>query len=111
MVQENPVTKKRRRVPKPGTGFTLLRVLGIIMMVSGLLVIVGSGIGLVIILVRLGPTLLEILSAPSLSQMGGFVLILYLGWVCIPLVTGLAGIFLLAIGFVFHRLSTRPANQ
>jgi hypothetical protein len=106
MIQEQAIVKKRRRVPKPGTGFMILLVLGIIMMVTGALIIVGSAIGLIVILVRIGPDLVDILPHVGESQMGGFVAILMLTWVCIPLVTGLIGVFMAAMGFVFYRLAT-----
>lgn len=112
MTQEQTVVKKRRRVPKPGTWFAFLRVIGIILEVIGVFIIAASAIGLIVILVKIGPDLVAMLALPEISQTGGFYLIMIIMWVSVPLVTGLAGILMAGVGFVFYRLATiRPAIE
>ena len=103
--------KKRRRIPKPGTWFAILRVVGIIKEVIGGFIIAASAIGLIFILIRISPDLVGILDLPEISQMGGFVIILWLMWVCLPLVTGLVGVLMTVVGLVCYRLATRPATK
>ena len=106
MTQEQTVLKKRRRVPKPGTWFGILRVFGIIQEVIGGFIIAASAIWLIVLLVRLGPDLVAILTSSGISQTGGFVLMGILVWLFIPMFFGCIGIFLASIGFVCCRLAT-----
>lgn len=100
------IDKKKRRVPKPGTWFGILRVTGIILEIIGGVITVASVVGFIVLLIKTGPDLIAILTSSSVSQMAGFYLILLLTWLAVPLFTGLIGIVMAVVGFVFYLLAT-----
>jgi hypothetical protein len=98
---------RRRRVPKAGFIFSLLRVVGIILEAGGLLISAASVAGFIILLVRIAPGLVSALNF-SEQKFAGFVFILYLVWLVVPVVVGILGMLVAVIGFACHRLGTLP---
>jgi hypothetical protein len=97
-----------RRVPRRGLGFAFLRLLGIALEVGGALISIAASIGFVVILVRLAPGIASAMQY-SESQMAGFVIILLLVWMLVPLALVLLGVVGLGLGYVLRRVATRPA--
>jgi len=78
--------------------------------VSGALISIAACIGFVVILVRIRPDFASIIQHPE-SQMAGFVLILDLLWLLVPLALVLLGVVGFGLGYVLHRVATRPAVE
>lgn len=111
MAADGTSTKKRSRVPRPGASFAFLRVIGLVLTAIGVLIIIASTVELIVLLIRLGPDLVDVLSYHGESQTAGFYLLLILFSLVLPLFTGLIGIVMGVIGFVFHRLASQPAAE
>jgi len=107
--EKHLTVSKSRRIPRTGSGFTFLRLFGIALEVGGALISIPACIGFVVILVRLAPDFAAIVQHPE-SQMAGFVLILYLVWLLVPLALVLLGVVGFGLGYVLHRIATRPAT-
>jgi hypothetical protein len=108
MTQEQTITaRKRRRVVKPGAFNGILRIIGILMEAGGIAITAGSVIGFIVLLIKTAPGLASALSY-SEQRMAGFVFLLLLAWLIIPILIGLFGIFLSVVGFGMYRLSTQP---
>jgi hypothetical protein len=108
LTAERPVpTSRRRRIPKAGLGFSILRLFGLALQGIGVLIAIASCIGFFILLVRIAPELTEVMQHLE-SQMAGFTFIIMLVWLCAPLILVLLGAISFGLGFVFYRVSTRP---
>jgi len=99
---------KSRRVTRRGPGFAFLRLLGIALEVGGALISIAASIGFVVILVRLAPGIASAMQYPE-SRMAGFVIILLLVWILVPLALVLLGVVGLGLGYILRRVATRPA--
>jgi cytochrome b561 len=106
LTNEKPVPNgRRRRVPKSGLGFSLLRLFGIALQGIGVLIAIASCIGFFILLVRIAPGLTDAMQHLE-SQMAGFTFIIMLAWLFAPLVLAFLGAISFGLGFVFYRVST-----
>ena len=106
MIQKTVTSGRKRRSPKTGVGFSLLRFVGISLQIIGVLSSTVSCIGFLIILVRITPELISIMQSPE-SQMAGFVLILDLVWLFAPLIFVLLGAISFGLGFALYRTATQ----
>ena len=101
-------SNKPRRRPKSGSGFALLRLTGWLLKAIGLLLAGLALLGFIVILVRAGPTLAEALQYPE-QRMAGFIVLIVLGYLSVPLVLGLGGAALAGVGFALSYWGTKPA--
>jgi hypothetical protein len=99
---------RRRRVPREGAGFAVLRGLGWLTEVTGALVAGAGLVGLVVSAIRIGPELASALQ-PPVSQFAGFVAIPLGVWLVLPLAGIVLGLGAVALGYVRRRVGTRPA--
>jgi hypothetical protein len=98
------------RIPKEGCVFSIIRIAGLLLKIAGFLLLAIALIGFVIVLVRIGPTLVEMI--PHLDhQMAGFVFILYLTNLLIFPVVGLVGAVLVGVGFLLSYYGTKPVGE
>ena len=105
MTQPSP-----RRLPKKGCFFTGARIAGLLLKIAGGLLLVIAVIGFIIMLVRIGPGLVELI--PNLDhQMAGFVFTLYLVNLLIFPVVGLVGAVMVGIGFLLSFIGTEPEGE
>jgi hypothetical protein len=100
------LSRKPRR-PKPGTVFLLIRLLGWSFQIVGWLLIMAALIGFVIVLVKMGSTLLEAFQYTE-QKMAGLVIIMVLSWLLVCVLIGFAGIVFVGVGFAFGRWGTEP---
>ena len=105
MTQPSP-----RRLPKKGCFFTGARIAGLLLKIAGGLLLVIAVIGFIIMLVRIGPGLVELI--PNLDhQMAGFVFTLYLVNLLIFPVVGLVGAVMVGIGFILGYVGTELEGE
>ena len=106
--ERTSVSQKPRRTPRKGIFFVLLRLGGLLLTVLGLLLLSIAVIGFCVVLVRIGPALVD--SAQHLEQqMAGFIFILLLvNLLAFPLV-GLLGMVMAGLGLVLGYVGTEPA--
>ena len=102
-------TARNRRVPKIGIGFAFLRFFGIVLQAIGVLVSVTACVGFVIILARSAPAFASAVQYTD-SPMAGFVTIIMLAWLLVPLVFAFLGVISIGLGYVLHKIATRPAS-
>jgi cytochrome b561 len=102
------VPNQARRLPKKGSLFTLVRVAGLLMKVAGLLLSGIGVIGFIIMLVRIGPGLVDAVQHLD-QQFAGFLFILLLVNLLIFPFIGLVGVAIAGIGLVLGYLGTEPA--
>jgi hypothetical protein len=102
------LSRKPRR-PKPGTGFLLIRLFGLCFQILGWLLMIAALIGFVVVLVRMGSTLLEAFQYAE-QKMAGLVIIIVLSWLLVCVLIGFGGMVFEVIGFAFSRWGTEPAT-
>ena len=100
-------SNKARRLPRSGTGFTILRLLGLFCRIIGLLLLGISAIICVSMVVRGFPSLLEALRYSD-QKMAGFGFLITLGALLLPLGLGVFSAILVALGYLFKHLGTMP---
>ncbi len=106
--KETPLpVRQTRRVLRTGFPFALLRLLGIVLEAAGALISIAASVGFVLILVRLAPEFASAIQQPE-SRMAGFVTIIFLVWLLVPLAIALLGVVGIALGYVLCRVATRP---
>lgn len=91
------LSRKPRR-PKPGNGFLLVRLAGWFLKIVGGLLIVSAFISFIVMLIKVGPTLIEALQFPDQSMAGLIVLVIG-GGLLLFVLLGLGGVISLGIGF------------
>lgn len=102
------LSRKPRR-PKPGTGYLLVRLAGWFLKIVGGLLIVSAFISFIVMLIKVGPTLIEALQFPDQSMAGLIVLVIG-GGLLLFVLLGLAGVVSLGIGFALGYWGTETAG-
>ncbi len=108
MASKHVVPPKKRRLPRKGWFFLLIRITGLLCKIGGLLLLVIGVIGFLIMLVRIGPGLGDAVQHLN-QQFAGFIFILLLVNLLIFPFIGLVGIVLAGAGFVLSYVGTEPA--
>lgn len=105
----NSLSPRPRRDPKQGAIFLIARGIGLLLTVLGLLLFAVAAAGFFVMLVRVGPLLVE--SAEHLdSPMAGFVFIGSLVYLLIFPVIGWLGAIVVGTGLLVHYVGTETAN-
>ncbi|HEX2993702.1 MAG TPA: hypothetical protein VHP14_02695 [Anaerolineales bacterium] len=97
------------RNPKPGTGFLLVRLAGWILKIVGGLLIASALVSFIVMLIKVGPTLIGALQFPDQSMAGLIVLIIG-GGLLLFVLLGLGGVVSLGIGFALGYWGTESAG-
>lgn len=100
---------RKPRSPRPGTGFAVVRLTGCLFQVTGGLLVVSALVSLLVMLVRVGPTLLDALRFPE-QKMAGFVVLIILGGLLVFVLLGLAGVISAVLGFAFSSWGTESVS-
>ena len=104
----NSLSPRPRRVPKKGAVFLIARGIGLLLTVLGLLLFAVAAAGFFVMLVRVGPLLVD--SAEHLvSPIAGFVFIGSLVYLVIFPVIGWLGAAMAGVGLLVHYVGTEPA--
>jgi hypothetical protein len=98
---------KGRRISRKGGLFTIIRVLGILLQVGGVLVLIGSVIGFFILLLKSAPTLVDAVGHPE-SYFSGFIITGIFVWLVTPLVLAIIGVIFTCVGIVLYLVTTQP---
>ena len=98
-----------RRLPKKGCFFTGVRIAGLLLKVAGGLLLVIAVIGFIIVLVRIAPTMVELVQHLE-NQMAGFVFILSLVNLLVFPVVGLVGAVMVGVGFGLSYVGTEAGG-
>ncbi len=99
------VPNHSHRLPRKGFLFTLVRFVGLLLEVAGLLLLGIALIGFFLMLVRIGPTFIG--SIRSLDQqMAGFIFLSSLGYLLIFPIIGLVGLAIAGIGLALRFVGT-----
>src|SRR5512138_129065 len=96
---------RKPRSPKPGTGFAVVRLTGCLFGIIGGLLMVSALISLLVILINVGPTLVEALQFPE-QKMAGFIILIISGGLLLFLLLGLGGMISAALGLALNRWGT-----
>jgi hypothetical protein len=94
-----------QRLPRKGFLFTLVRFVGLLLEVAGLLLLGIAVIGFFLMLVRSGPTFVGSIRYLD-QQMAGFVFLLSLGYLLIFPIIGLVGVAIAGIGLALRFVGT-----
>jgi hypothetical protein len=103
----NLLSPQARR-PKAGSGFALVRLAGWTLGIVGGLLSMSALLGFLVILVKVGPMIVEALQFPE-QKMGGFIILIASGGLLLFVLLGLAGIICLGLGLVFGRWGTESS--
>jgi hypothetical protein len=98
-------SSRKGRLPKPGTGFLLVRLTGWVFKIAGGLLIAAAFLGFATGLLKAGTTLVDALGAFE-EKMAGFIALTILSVLLAFVLLGLGGVILLGIGFAFGRWGT-----
>ena len=102
------ISNTPRRIPKKGFAFLLIRSAGLLLKVVGLLLCGIAVIGFLIMLVRIGPTIIESIQYIE-QKMAGLILLTSLSSLLVFPAIGLAGAVIAALGFALGYFGTEPA--
>ena len=102
------VSNKPRRIPRGGLLFLLVRFVGLLLKVAGLLLCGIAVIGFLIVLVRIGPTIIESIQYIE-QKMAGLIFLTSLTSLLVFPVIGFVGAVIATLGFAFGYIGTEPA--
>ena len=102
------VSNTPRRIPRKALLFLLIRFVGLLLRVAGLLLCGIAAIGFLVMLVKIGPTIIESIQYIE-QKMAGLIFLTSLTSLLVFPAIGLAGTFIAALGFALDYFGTEPA--
>jgi hypothetical protein len=100
--------RKPSRLPRKGFFYLLIRFSGLLLKVTGLLLIGVAAVGFFFMLVRFSPAILDTFHSLDQQKFAGFVFFMALGYMLIFPIIGLVGVAITGLGLALGHAGTEP---